>query len=122
MFVRIDVCIFETKPCLPGLIFVVSSGLFNYLGTLIMFVGIYFLISPNKSLANINEITVYTMTPIKAYILVTSMGSIICFMVKYGNKQSTFWVLLSIDRYPLRADFLEAQTWLFCCPQGLALV
>ena len=44
MFTEINVCIFETKPCSRGLIFVVSSGLVNYLGTheLGVFAGIYF--------------------------------------------------------------------------------
>ncbi len=33
MFAGINICIFETKPCLWGLIFAVSSGLVvNYLG------------------------------------------------------------------------------------------
>ncbi len=32
-FAVIIVCVFETKPCSRGLIFVVSSGLVNYLGT-----------------------------------------------------------------------------------------
>ncbi len=32
MFAGINVCMFETKPCLWGLIFVVSSGLVSYLG------------------------------------------------------------------------------------------
>ncbi len=48
-----------------GLIFAVSSGLVNYLGTWIMFSGIYFCdlkmvvnFPLNKSLANINEFTV----------------------------------------------------------------
>ncbi len=38
----INVGVFETRPCSWGLIFVVSSGLVSYLGTWIMFVGIYF--------------------------------------------------------------------------------
>ncbi len=33
---------FKTKPCSRGLIFVVISGLVNFLGTGIMFAGIYF--------------------------------------------------------------------------------
>ena len=33
MFAGINVSVFETKPCLRGLIFAVSSGLVNYLGT-----------------------------------------------------------------------------------------
>ncbi len=33
MFAGINICIFETKPCSQGLIFAVSSGLLNYLGT-----------------------------------------------------------------------------------------
>ncbi len=33
MFVGINVCVFETKPSLRGLIFAVSSGLVSYLGT-----------------------------------------------------------------------------------------
>ncbi len=33
MFTGINVCVFETKPCSQGLIFAVSSGLVNYLGT-----------------------------------------------------------------------------------------
>ena len=32
MFADINVCVFETKPCLRGLIFAVSSGLVKYLG------------------------------------------------------------------------------------------
>ena len=32
MFAGINVCVFETKPCLRGLIFAVSSGLVSYLG------------------------------------------------------------------------------------------
>ena len=31
MFAEINVCVFETKPWLQGLIFAVSSGLVNYL-------------------------------------------------------------------------------------------
>ncbi len=33
MFAGINVCVFKTKPCSRGLIFVVSSGLVSYLGT-----------------------------------------------------------------------------------------
>ncbi len=33
MFVGINVCVFETKPCLHGFIFALSSGLVNYVGT-----------------------------------------------------------------------------------------
>ncbi len=32
MFAGINVCVFETKSCLQGLIFVVRSGLVAYLG------------------------------------------------------------------------------------------
>ncbi len=42
MFVGINVDVFETKPCSRGLIFTISSGLVDYLGTWIMFAGIYF--------------------------------------------------------------------------------
>ncbi len=42
MFMGINVCVFETKPGLLGLIFAVTSGLINYLGTWIMFAGTYF--------------------------------------------------------------------------------
>ncbi len=42
MFQGINVCIFETELCSEGLIFAVSSGPVNYLGTGIMFAGIYF--------------------------------------------------------------------------------
>ncbi len=43
MFAGIVVCVFETKPCSQGLIFVViHSDLVNYPGTRIMFAGIYF--------------------------------------------------------------------------------
>ena len=41
MFAGINVCV-EIKLCLRELIFVVGSGLVNYIGTWIMFVGIYF--------------------------------------------------------------------------------
>ena len=40
-FAGINVCVFETKPCSQGLKFVISSGLVNYLGAGIIFVGIY---------------------------------------------------------------------------------
>ncbi len=33
MFAGINVCVFETKPCLRGLIFAVSLGLDSYLDT-----------------------------------------------------------------------------------------
>ncbi len=42
MFAGINVYVFETKLCSRGLIFVVISGLVNFLGTGIMFAGIYF--------------------------------------------------------------------------------
>ncbi len=42
MSAGINVCVFEAKQSSRGLIFVVSSCLFSYLGTSIMFVGIYF--------------------------------------------------------------------------------
>ncbi len=64
MFAGINVCIFETKTCSQGLIFAVSSGVINYLGTSFMFPAIYFcdfnMIAKiaNKSLTNINEFTV----------------------------------------------------------------
>ncbi len=43
MFAGINVCVFETRPCSWGLIFAVSSGLVNYLGTheLCSHLGIY---------------------------------------------------------------------------------
>ncbi len=69
MFVGINVCIFETKPCSQGLIFAVIPGLVNYLATWIMFAGICFcnlkMVTnlPNKSLANINEFTVQLVVP-----------------------------------------------------------
>ncbi len=59
MFAGINVSVFETKPCWRGLIFGVSLGLVSCLGTWIMFAGYLFLRnSPNKSLANINELIV----------------------------------------------------------------
>ncbi len=42
MFVGINICIFETNPCLWGLIFAISSGLVNYLGTRSRCAGINF--------------------------------------------------------------------------------
>ena len=33
MFMGINVCVFETKPCSRGLVFVGVSGLVNYLGS-----------------------------------------------------------------------------------------
>ncbi len=42
IFMGINVCVFETKPCSRGVIFVVSSGLDNYLATHELFAGIYF--------------------------------------------------------------------------------
>ncbi len=66
MFAGINVCVFETRPCSWGLIFAVSSGLGNYLGTyeLCLLVFMFAILkrsqnSPNKSLTNINEFTVY---------------------------------------------------------------
>ncbi len=70
MFVGINVCVFEAKPCLRGLIFAVSSRLVSYLGTWIVCIvfiwhlrfkdahELHLRYSPNKSLANINEFTV----------------------------------------------------------------
>ena len=51
---------FETKPCLQELLFAVSSGLVNYLGTGIMFAGIYIcdlkmVRSFDKYIANISQ-------------------------------------------------------------------
>ncbi len=43
-FAGINICIFETKRCLRGLIFAVRPGLINYLGTGIVFADIYFAI------------------------------------------------------------------------------
>ncbi len=62
----INVCVFEAMPCSRGLIFVVSSGLVNNLGThqLCLRVFIFAIkkrwlrILPNKSLTNANELTV----------------------------------------------------------------
>ena len=42
MFMGINICIFETKPCSQGLILAVSSGLVHFLGTQTMIAGIYF--------------------------------------------------------------------------------
>ncbi len=64
MFAGINVCVFDAKPCLRGLIFAVISGLVSYLDTWIVCVVFIFAIymwsrnSPNKSLTNINEFTV----------------------------------------------------------------
>ncbi len=65
MFAGINVCVFETKPYSWGLIFAVSSGLVNYLGTHELCLRVFtFAIlnrsrnSPDKSLANSNEFTV----------------------------------------------------------------
>ncbi len=64
MFVGINVCVFETRPSW-GLIFAVSSGLANYLGTHELCLRLFMFVilkrsrnSPNKSLVNINEFTV----------------------------------------------------------------
>ncbi len=43
MFAGINVCVFEAKPCLWGLIFAVSSGLVSFFGTWIIFAGYLFL-------------------------------------------------------------------------------
>ncbi len=63
MFAGINVCVFETNPCLRGLIFAISSGLTGYLGTWIMFAGYLFLrfkdgreirqINPSQTLMNL---------------------------------------------------------------------
>ncbi len=61
---------FETRPCSWGLIFAVSAGLVNYLGThkICLWVFMFAILkrlrnSPNKSLANINEFTVIWQQP-----------------------------------------------------------
>ncbi len=65
MFAGINVCVFEEKPCSWGLIFAIRSDLVSYLGTEIIYLrGIYFydlkmVAKFAKSLANINEFTVY---------------------------------------------------------------
>ncbi len=69
LFAGINVCVFETKPCLWELIFAVGSGIVNYLGTWIMFAGtqcIYFRdlkvvtnisqINPSRTLLNLQYI------------------------------------------------------------------
>ena len=43
MFAGINICVFETKLCLQGLIFADSSGLVSHLGTWILFAGYLFL-------------------------------------------------------------------------------
>ncbi len=67
MFAGINVGIFEKKKYSLGLIFVVCSGLDNYLGAWIIFAGIYFCKmvtnSLNKSHANIVEFTLWWIQP-----------------------------------------------------------
>ncbi len=68
MFTGINVCAFETKQCLRGLIFTVCSGLVNNLGTWILSVGIYFgdlkmvancakYINPSQTLMNLQYLS-----------------------------------------------------------------